>query len=132
MHIQVLEAAQDVVRDEPPDRRVWERIVLAARDILGEASIRETQTHVELDHGQTGIQLSGSAAEAGITVPYWYTGADAEAVLAKIYTLGRVVESATGFQGFDPQLDLPLAEARSTCAVAVFDHVAANVGGFDD
>jgi hypothetical protein len=71
------------------------------------------------------IQLSYYAGEAGSTVPYWYAGADAAAVVDKIYQLGRVVEDATGLAGFDPQVELPLAEAQPDLARAAFDQVAA-------
>jgi hypothetical protein len=59
-------------------------------------------------------------------VPYWYAGADAEAIVHAIYQLGQVVEAATGFAGYDPQLELPLTDAttRTDLAVATFDQVA--------
>ena len=110
--------------DGPPDAAAWERIEAAARQILGEVTVHRSERFCELDHEATGIQVSLYAGEAAITVPYWYVGAEAAAVVERIYALGRAVEEATGYSGYDPQLELPLAEAAADQAVAAFDAVA--------
>jgi hypothetical protein len=125
------EEALAAVGSEPadlPDPEVWERLVAGARQLLGEVDTFADHDHFELVHLPTGIQLSYFAGEAGIEVPYWYRGADAESVVCQVYLLGRVVEDVTGFAGYDPQLDLTLADAmeRTRLAVATFDRIAAH------
>jgi hypothetical protein len=80
----------------------------------------------ELSHDPTGIQLSLFGAEAGITVPYWYKGADAMVILELVYRLGHVIEKHTGMSGYDGQVGLTLAEAasRPRLSAKVFDQVA--------
>src|SRR5262245_34656097 len=110
-----------------PEPAIWERILAGARQVLGEISVCRSDHHDELSHESTGIQISYFGSEVGITVPYWYSGAEAESIVTTIHRLAQVVEAATGFQGYDPQLDLPLAEAASRTgqAVAAFDRVQA-------
>jgi hypothetical protein len=123
------EEALAAVGPEPaglPDPQMWERLVAGARKVLGEVDTFADHDHFELVHLSTGIQLSYFAGAAGIEVPYWYRGTDAEAVVGKVYQLGRVVEDVTGLAGYDPQVDLPLADAmeRTGLAVATFDQIA--------
>ncbi|GAB2585461.1 hypothetical protein Aab01nite_52850 [Paractinoplanes abujensis] len=117
--------------DEPgerPGERTWNAVLTDARRILGEVTDTSGGSHYELNHEPTGIQLSLYAGEAGITVPYWYKGADAVRVVQAIYALGHIVEQHTGLSGYDAQVELPLAEAaaRPGLAAAVFDDVAAD------
>jgi hypothetical protein len=111
-----------------PDPEVWERLVASARQLLGDVDVFVDDDHFELVDLPTGIQLSYFPSEAGIEVPYWYHGTDAQAVVRMVYRLGRVVEAITGFAGYDPQLELNLADAteRMGLAVAIFDQVAAD------
>jgi hypothetical protein len=124
--LEALEVAQPGGR---PDAQAWARIVAGASRILGDVVTHEADYGYDLDHEPTGIELSYSAVEAGIGVPYSYTGAEAAAVVQKIYQLGRVVEAATGFTGYDPQLELPLADAMPQAgrAVAAFEQVATSL-----
>ena len=111
----------------PPDVDVWSRIVADARLILGsEIEEHRSAESFELDHGPTGIQLSLYGDEAGITVPYWYKGADAAVIMEMVYKLGGVIERHTGLTGYDGQVGLALAEAvgRPRLAMKVFDQVA--------
>ncbi|NES28538.1 hypothetical protein GCE86_00950 [Micromonospora terminaliae] len=123
-----LEAAEDADGDERPSGEVWARLVAAARQVLGEVSVFEGDHNYELTHEPTGIQLSYYPAEAGITVPYWYRGADARTVVTAMYQLGEAVQSITGLPGYNPQVDLPLSDAaaRLELAVKCFDDVAAS------
>lgn len=67
--------------DERPSGEAWARLVASARQVLGEVSVFEGAHNYELTHEPTGIQVSYYAEEAGITVPYWYRGEDARAVV---------------------------------------------------
>jgi hypothetical protein len=114
--------------DAVPSAEVWARLLAAGREVLGEVSVYEGDGSYELDHEATGIELSYYAGEAAITVPYWYRGDDARRVVELIYRLGAAVEGATGLTGFDPQVELGIADAaaRPELAVATFDQVAAS------
>lgn len=123
-----LDAAEEADNDERPSSEAWARLVAAARQVLGEVSVFEGAHNYELTHEPTGIQLSYYAEEAGITVPYWYRGGDARAVVTAMYQLGEAVQAVTGLPGYDPQLELPLSDAvaQPELAVRVFDDVAAS------
>ncbi|MFG2102021.1 hypothetical protein ACGFJ5_15620 [Micromonospora echinaurantiaca] len=122
------EAAEEADSDERPSGEAWARLVAAARQVLGEVSVFEGAHNYELTHEPTGIQVSYYAEEAGITVPYWYRGGDAQAIVTAMYRLGEAVQTVTGLPGYDPQLDLPLSDAvaQRELAVSVFDEVAAS------
>jgi hypothetical protein len=83
---EVLEEAEEWEAEDgtggPPDAAAWALIVTDARRILG-AEVEEFRSAeaFELSHGPTGIQVSLYNAEAGITVPYWYKGADAMVII---------------------------------------------------
>ena len=121
-----LKAASEADGAERPRADAWARIVAAARQVLGEVSVFEGADNYELTHEPTGVQVSYYADEVGVTVPYWYRGGGARAVVTAVYQLGAAVESVTGLSGYDPQVELPLAEAaaRPELAVAAFDEVA--------
>lgn len=62
-----------------------------------------------------------------MSVPYWTEGDAAAQVMAKAYALALIVERATGFRAYDPQLDQPvteLADPESQAATQVFNKVA--------
>jgi hypothetical protein len=51
------------------------------------------------------IQISLYADEAGISIPYWYSGKKAEAVFAEVWQYLQVIENWTGFKTWDSQTD---------------------------
>ncbi|HZM80106.1 MAG TPA: hypothetical protein VFC19_30600 [Candidatus Limnocylindrales bacterium] len=124
---EALDAAEDET-DRAPDAQAWARIVDDARQILGDIGLHAGGDYFELDHEPTGIQLSLYAGGAGITVPYWYTGAEAQEIVRTLYRLGAVIEKHTNFSGYDSQAGMPIAEAakRPELATASFDMVAAS------
>jgi hypothetical protein len=126
---EAFDAADDIETDGVPDARAWAWIVRDAREILGEVELHEGGDYFELDHEPTGIQLSLYADEATITVPYWYSGAQARDIVHIVYRLAGVIEEHTEFSGYDEQADLPVAEAaqRPELALASFDLVAASL-----
>ena len=71
--------------------------------------------------------MSYYGVEVGITVPYHFTGAAADAVLTLAYQIGLLIEERTNFKGTTGQVSLPLAEAAREIdrGSAVFDFVAA-------
>lgn len=123
-----LEAAEEDESDGLPSAEAWARILAAARQVLGEVSVLEGADNYQLTHEPTGTQVSYYAQEAGITVPYWYRGRDARAIVETIYQVGESVQAETGLPGYDPQLGLPLSDAAAQPdqAVKCFDQVAAS------
>lgn len=112
------------------DREVWARLVAATREELGDVEVFEGADSAEVSH-DSGIQLSLYPHEAAITVPYWYEGEEADAVMARVFRLAEAVERETGLQGYDPQAGLPLAEAAAEMGLsrATFDRVAEAMAG---
>lgn len=125
---EALEAAEQDDNGGRPSPEVWANLLAAARQVLGEVSVSENPDFYELDHEPTGIQLSYYPREADIAVPYWYSGERAKSIVSSIYQLASAVEKATGFPGYDPQVDLPVTEAITQPELAVdsFDQVAAS------
>jgi hypothetical protein len=126
--------------NEDPDRaggrpaaEVWSRLVAQAREILGEVEIFGAAQNMELTHDPTGIQLACWSDFAAINVPYWYVGAEATAVMERVYALARAVEQETGLEGYDPQLDQPLADlahAKAERAAQTFDFVTREMDAY--
>jgi hypothetical protein len=128
---EAFEAAEAALDDEGaatrrPDDAAWTRIVAKAREVLGDVTDNGGSNWYDLEHDDTGISVSLEATNAGISVPYWYRGEAAERVVRAMYAIGAAVEAATGFAGYDPQVELPLAEAatRVDLAVTAFGEVA--------
>ena len=126
--------------NEDPDRaggrpaaEVWSRLVAQAREILGVVEILGAAQNMELTHDPTGIQLSCWSDFAAINVPYWYTGAEAIAVMERVYALAWAVEQETGLEGYDPQLDQSLADlahAKADLAGQTFDFVTRELDAY--
>jgi hypothetical protein len=121
------DAAEEAEDDSRPDKRTWKRIVKGAREILGKVDTFSAPNSSSLDHEPTGIQLTYSGASADITVPYWHRGDEAALVLARIYALGRVIEEATDFVGYDPQVSARLSDAaqQMDLVIASYESVTA-------
>ena len=128
---EAFEAAEAALDDEAaagrrPDPAAWTKIVAKAREVLGDVTDNGGGEYFDLEHEDTGISVSLEASNAGMSVPYWYRGEAAERVVRAMYAIGAVVEEVTGFAGYDPQVELPLAEAagRIDLAVTAFAAVA--------
>jgi hypothetical protein len=107
----------------PPN---WDEVVSQVRDILGEVSVLENPPAWEIDHSQTGIQVSCFSGEWSITVPYWSNGAKAAVVASHLRAIAQIVHAATGLDAYDPQVnEAVLADSWTVrAAVSVFDEVA--------
>ncbi|GAA1795691.1 hypothetical protein GCM10009682_16840 [Luedemannella flava] len=119
-----LDADEDDDDSEDVDAEIWARIVRRVRAVLPNL----VDHGGELDDEQTAIQVFCSADSAAIQVPYWHTGAAAHLVVTTMYRISAIIEEETGLQGYDPQIEVPTAEAgaRVADAVAVFEMVAAS------
>jgi hypothetical protein len=112
---------------EPVSPEVWAALLEAAQQVLGEVEVTEDDDYYELDHEDTGIQLSYFPGNVEITTPYRYKGERAQAIVTSIYRLAEAVQEITGLPGYDPQVDLPISEAiaQPDLAVTAFDRAAA-------
>jgi hypothetical protein len=131
---EALEANEDPDRaGGRPAAEVWSQLVARAREILGEVEVYDAEQNMELTHDPTGIQLACWSDFAAITIPYWYTGAEATAVMEQVYALAWAVEQETGLEGYDPQLDQPLADlahAKAELAGQTFDFVTREMDAY--
>ncbi len=127
---EAVRAAAEPDSAQVTDEAVWSAIVTDARQVVGEVSVFARGAVRVLNHAPTGIELCYSADSASVSVPYWYSGDEAGAVLHKMYALGEVIERHTDLRGYDPQAELPLAEARRHVerGVRAFDQVALALG----
>lgn len=114
----------DSFGDEELASQTWQRIVGRVREILPNA----IDAGGELDDEQTAIQVLCSAQDASIQVPYWHEGPAARRVVTAMYQISAIIEEETGLRGFDPQIEMSVADAASHVdeAVAVFDNIAAS------
>lgn len=108
------------------DPEVWRVVVEGVRRV--HPAVIEVGD--ELLDEEASIQIQCWAREASISVPYWFTGEAARVVVLRMYAYAAVVESATGLEGYDPQLGLAIADAaaRVDDAVRAFDQVAESFG----
>jgi hypothetical protein len=108
-------------------------VVARATEVLGEVAVHDAAQYLELTHDPTGIQLACWSDFAAIHVPYWYAGAEATAVMERAYALARAVEQETGLEGYDPQLDQPLADLaqrKADLAAQTFDFVTRELDAY--
>ena len=63
--------------------------------------------HIELNPPQTDLatQLTVYWDHVFITIPYWYTGAEADQVFVQLTGYLRVIQEAAGFFVYDPQTE---------------------------
>jgi hypothetical protein len=101
----------------PAEIETWDRMLPKVRELLGDGEVEVTDDAEilrELVHVPTGIELTMSADEASITVPYRFTGDEALAIMHTVYALARYVEQETGLEGYDIQLDEPITDPART------------------
>jgi hypothetical protein len=116
------QSAAPAVLTRPPG---WDQVVAGVRYILGDVSVVENPPGWEIDHERTGIQVSCYSREWSITVPYWSDGA-AAAVTGHLRAIAGIVQTATGLEAYDPQVDMAVTTDDWTAqqAASVFDQVA--------
>jgi hypothetical protein len=68
------------------------------------------------------------AGELIVTVPYWYTGSDAERVVEVLGQIAAKVEEATGLTAYDPQADAPFLGDGQSSAASTFERAHRALG----
>jgi hypothetical protein len=136
--IPIEEAAQKFMEEEeanaanatPPDAATKDRMRALATALVSKFPSLNMSDHtddahsnVELDRSdaQNGIQISIFPDTAAITVPYWHTKEEADAVMKEIWDYLRVLEKVGEYRTYDPQLDRVLdLEKDYTEALTVY------------
>jgi hypothetical protein len=107
----------------------WQTVLDQVRPLLPDAEEFAGESHRELSDVATGMQLSFAPGELSLTIPYWYTGPEAQAIVDRLRSVVLAVEAATGLTAYDPQADAPFVHAGHQTAAAAFDQVDASLRG---
>ena len=103
----------------------WQSVLGHVRPLLPNATQFAGASHRQLSDDATSIQLSLAPGELSLTIPYWYSGPEAQAMVERLRSVALAVEDATGLTAYDPQADAPFTGAGEQSAAARFDQVAA-------
>ena len=60
-----------------------------------------------------GVQIELFDDEASVTVPFWHTGAKAEACFRQIWDVMGIISREGGYAVFDPQMDRALKDGEN-------------------
>jgi hypothetical protein len=117
------QAAGAEVLTRPPG---WDQVASGVRYILGDVSVVENPPAWAVNHERTGIQVSCYSREWSITVPYWSDRDAAVTIAGYLRAVAGIVQTATGLEAYDPQVDIAVTTDEWTAqqAASVFDHVA--------
>ena len=101
---QAYEAEDDDVDEAPPtaaERAEMERLAeaLVAIDPLVER--HDGGDYIEID--TPSMQVSVYARSAGISVPYWFEGGEADRVMTRAFEYAAVLAEVGGYAVYDPQ-----------------------------
>ncbi len=105
------------------DLELWARLELRLREVLPALELFEGERNRELSDDASGIQVSLFPGELSLTVPYWYSGPDAERLVGVLRRVASIIENESGLIAYDPQAEAPFLEAGVDTAVASFDMV---------
>ncbi len=93
--------------EEPPtpeQRASMKRLAEAIAAVDAEAERHDGDDFIEFDTADA-IQISLYADQAAISVPYWYEGERADAVMARIQHYAAVLTEVGGYTVWDPQTE---------------------------
>ena len=112
--------AQEHEDDAPPtadERRAMERLADALAAVDPAVERHDGDGWIELD--APGMQILVAARSAGINVPYWFDGGEADRVMARAYEYAAVLAEVGGYTVYDPQIEEIVAGARSEDAARI-------------
>jgi hypothetical protein len=94
------------------DLEYWDALLPKAREILGDIEVDdEDDASRQLVARSSGVELTLIAGEIEIHVPDERSVDDDLELMSEVYELARAVESATGLEGYDPQLGEPVSDS---------------------
>ena len=121
------EAAASPAGLDEQDLARWEAVRAVVGPLLPGAEEFSSYGGRELSDDGSGMQLALSHGESSLTIPYWYSGPEAQAMVERLRAVAAAVERATKLTAYDPQAEaLFLGEGEQT-AVATFDQVEAGL-----
>ena len=121
------ESASDERELDAQERARWDAILDQVRPLLPDAEEFSGESHRELSDDGSGMQLTLSPGELSLTIPYWYSGPDAQVMVDRLRSVAVAIENATGLTAYDPQADAAFLAAGYSVAATSFDQVDAAV-----
>jgi hypothetical protein len=116
--------------DAPPtaaERAEMERLADALMALDPAAERHDGETFIEID--TPSMQIGVYARSAGITVPYWFDGGQADAVMTRAYEYAAVLAESGGYTVFDPQIDEVVAGAPPEASARIMAQTARSLHG---
>jgi hypothetical protein len=89
--------------------------------LLPDAETFQDDDYRELSDAATGIQAWLEHDQLKLTVPYWYSGADAERLITLLRRVVLAIEEATGLTAYDDQARAPFIGSGDAAAAGTFD-----------
>jgi hypothetical protein len=96
----------------------WDQVVSGVRYLLGDVSVVENPPVWEIGHVRTGIRMSCFSGEWSIAVPYWSNGDAAATITGHLRALAGIVQTATGLEAYDPQVEVAVTTDEWTAQQA--------------
>ena len=117
-----LDAAElDEVYGGPLPSDDWRSIIELASTQLPHCRDTSNVERNALEDDDTGIELSATLVEAGLSVPYWHTGEAAARIIRTMYLLGEGISRLTGLAGFDQQTNMPATVENTEYAIRIYE-----------
>ena len=118
------ESAAEQAPLDDADLACWDSVCARLAALLPDAEIFQGGAHRELSDDVTGIQVSLFHGELSLSVPYWYSGSEAQALIALLREVVLAIEAETGLTAYDPQADgAPFIGGGDAAAAQTFDRV---------
>jgi hypothetical protein len=116
-------AATEKAAFDDADLARWDSVQARVAVLLPDAETFQGRAHRELSDDATGIQVSLSPGELSLTVPYWYSGPDAQRLTALLRSVVLAIEEETGLTAYDPQAAAPFIGSGDAAAAETFNRV---------
>ena len=120
-------SAQETLSES--DLELWGRLKVSLRDVLPELDEFEGERNRELSDDGSGIQISLFPQELSLTVPYWYSGPEADRLVGVLRRAASIIERESGLTAYDPQAGAPFLAGGDDAAAATFNEVHASFAG---
>jgi hypothetical protein len=115
------ESAVEQAPLDDADLARWDSVRARLAALLPDAETFQGGAHRELSDDATGIQVSLFHGELSLSVPYWYSGSEAHALIALLREVVLEIEAETGLTAYDPQADAPFIGRGDAAAAQAFD-----------
>jgi hypothetical protein len=99
---------------------LWPRLEEGVRQILPESQLFVGDNNRTLSDDKTGIQVTLFPDELTLTIPYWYTGTEAEGMVQLLRQVASIIEDVSGLTAYDPQADAPFLGDGERSATSSF------------